>query len=110
MSQEVQKETPNIPGVKTILVGGNGVGKTCLYDVLQGKKFNECTGPVIGASYTLIPITHEEDTVNLELWDTDGNERYRSMVKMYYREAHIAICVYDITYHESWKASMKDLV
>ena len=39
----------------------------------------------------------------LQIWDTAGQERYKALTPMYYRDAHAAICVYDITNAESFK-------
>lgn len=39
----------------------------------------------------------EKDTLKFEIWDTAGQERYNSLAPMYYRGAHAAVIVYDIT-------------
>lgn len=42
-------------------------------------------------------MQHDGDTLKFEIWDTAGQERYNSLAPMYYRGAHAAVVVYDIT-------------
>lgn len=41
------------------------------------------------------------------MWDTAGQERYRSIAPIYYKQAHIALCVYDITSSNSFESMKK---
>ena len=43
-------------------------------------------------------------TVKLQVWDTAGQEKYRSMVSSYYRGAHVALIIFDLTSHASFEA------
>lgn len=49
------------------------------------------------AAFLTQTIQHEDDTLKFEIWDTAGQERYNSLAPMYYRGAHAAVVVYDIT-------------
>ena len=54
-------------------------------------------------------------TVGLTIWDTAGQEKYRSIIKIFYKDANVAILVYDISRRESfeeiknyWYGQVKD--
>lgn len=51
----------------------------------------------IGAAFLSQTISLIEGTVKFDIWDTTGQERYHSLVTMYYRGAAAAVIVYDIT-------------
>ena len=54
--------------------------------------------PTIGAAYINKKITFEDEKqVELDIWDTAGNERFKDLAPMYYRGSHGALVVYDIT-------------
>ncbi len=42
-------------------------------------------------------------SVKIHIWDTGGEERYRSMTPMYYRDADAAVLVYDVKNHHSYE-------
>lgn len=83
---------------KVVLLGSMGVGKTSL--ILQsttGKFAHNAAASTIGSSFYTRKITHEGTRVKLQIWDTAGQEQYRSIAPMFYRGAHVCIVVYDIT-------------
>lgn len=49
------------------------------------------------AAFLTQTLTQDEQTLKFEIWDTAGQERYHSLAPMYYRGAHAAVVVYDIT-------------
>ena len=49
------------------------------------------------AAFLTQSVCLEDATIKFEIWDTAGQERYHSLAPMYYRGAHVAIVVYDIT-------------
>ena len=71
------------------------------------------TTTTIGASFLQKRIEIDHATVELQLWDTAGHERFRSMTPMYYRTAKAAVIVCDITNRDStlrlqkWKEELK---
>ena len=46
---------------------------------------------------------YKNKTIRFEIWDTAGQEKYRSMTQIFYKDAQIAILVYDITNEESYE-------
>lgn len=85
---------------KVVLVGESGVGKSSLTLRFITGSFTENTPSTIGASFMskVINLPGEDPVdVKLNIWDTAGQEKYRSLAALYYRGAVCAIVVYDIT-------------
>ena len=64
--------------------------------------FTQQEGSTIGASYFQKILDIDRKTVRLDIWDTAGQEKYRAMGKMFYKEAYIVLFIYDITDEESF--------
>jgi len=94
----------NIMKIKMILIGEQFVGKTCIINRYIDHEYIANPGTTIGSNYTSKNITIEDlkKEVILEIWDTAGQELYRSFVKLFYKEAKIAILVYDICNKKSF--------
>lgn len=90
---------------KLVILGGSGVGKTSLLAkyLNPDKPLGETTS-TIGASFVTKRLI--EDTtgtlVRLQLWDTGGQERYRSIAPIFYRGAQAALLVYDVCNEKSF--------
>ena len=90
--------------IKVILVGESGVGKTSLINSVQGHVFYEGTQlSTIISSYIKITLTISEKKYCINLWDTIGQERYRSLTNIFLNGAQIVIFVFDITSKESFE-------
>jgi len=96
------EETPKYRNLKVVLLGAMFVGKTCLSVRLTDNEFKQSAGSTIGASFSSVLLELGQQRVRLNVWDTAGSERYHSLAKMYYLEAHIAVLVYDITDRETF--------
>ncbi|GIY83860.1 ras-related protein Rab-5A [Caerostris darwini] len=66
------------------------------------KHFKTNVTPTIGASFSCKVIDVDSYTIRFQIWDTAGQETYKSMLPMYYRKANLALVVYDITCYESF--------
>ncbi|XP_040912255.1 ras-related protein Rab-17-like [Toxotes jaculatrix] len=87
--------------VKMVLLGGSGVGKSSLA-LRFGKDEFKSTSPTVGCAY-LTRVVHLSDvTLRFEIWDTAGQEKYHSVTPLYYRGAHAALLVYDISKRETF--------
>lgn len=88
----------SIPKIKIIVLGDTNVGKTALIDALIKKKFDSdyhCS--TIGVEFaSKIVIMNGKDT-KAYIWDTAGQESYRSLITNYYRDCQGAIIVFDVT-------------
>ena len=89
--------------IKAILVGSSGVGKTNLINVCVGQSFNPETKPTNCASLLQKQLEINNLKYVVNLWDTMGQEAYKGISKLFFREAQIVIFVYDITSSESFK-------
>ena len=84
---------------KVVFIGSSGVGaKTSLIERIVNNSFSGNSNPTTGASYsTKTVITKEGKEIKLELWDTAGQEKYRSLIKFFYKNADCIVLGYDIT-------------
>ena len=89
---------------KLILIGNSGVGKSCILQRYMKHTFEESYKCTIGVDFLMKSIVINGQTVKLQLWDTAGQEKYKSMVSSYYRGANVALIVFDITNHQSFDA------
>jgi small GTP-binding protein len=89
---------------KVVVVGDYNVGKTCFSQRFITKSFSGVSEPTIGAAFQTrtMPVNPTTNVV-LELWDTAGSERYRSLMPMYYRDAYAAVVGFDLTDHRTFE-------
>ncbi|KAM3129907.1 GTP-binding protein yptV4 [Paramecium bursaria] len=87
---------------KLILIGDTGVGKSCLLLQFIDKRFRQKHEVTIGVEFGARMIDIESQNIKLQIWDTAGQESFRSITRSYYRSAAGAIIVYDITKRESF--------
>ncbi|EDK38448.1 hypothetical protein PGUG_02546 [Meyerozyma guilliermondii ATCC 6260] len=90
---------------KLVLLGESAVGKSSVVHRFVKNTFDNMRESTIGAAFLTQSVTLPEinATVKFEIWDTAGQERYKSLAPMYYRNAHAALCVYDITNSSSFQ-------
>ena len=92
--------------VKVVLLGESGVGKTSIISRFINNTFEEGLETTTGASYAtknLVFKDYQNKVLNFEIWDTAGQEKYRSLSQLFYKDASIAILVFDITNEESFE-------
>ena len=87
---------------KYIVVGDSAVGKSCLILQFTDERFNPDHDITIGVEFGTKTVLIDWTKVNLQVWDTAGQELYRSIARSYYRGAAIALVVYDITRRETF--------
>ena len=88
--------------IKITLIGDSGVGKTCIIRRFTSDEFFSETIPTDSLSYSSKEITYNGQIVNLDVWDTAGQEKYRSLGKHFYKDSFIVILVYNITVKETF--------
>ena len=85
---------------KIVLLGEAGVGKTCIISNYSINEFDEDTASTTSPVFTSKEIKFEEydnKVIKLDIWDTVGQEKFRAMARIFYKDAIAAILVYDIT-------------
>lgn len=97
---------------KLVLLGSSTVGKTSILNRYMRDTYSEQTVATVGTSIKSKTITIDNYKVKLQIWDTGGHERFRSLTPMYFHDADACIIVYDITSKQSFdevKYWLKDL-
>ncbi len=89
--------------LKILIIGDTSVGKTSILANYNGDNFDEKAIGTIGVEYLYKTITYKNMRIKLQLWDTSGEERFRSITKNFYRNANGVFLVYDITKEESFQ-------
>jgi Ras-related protein Rab-2A len=87
---------------KYIVIGPSGVGKSCLLLQFTDKRFHTDHDLTIGVEFGARLVDLDGQRVKLQVWDTAGQESFRSITRSYYRGAHGALLVYDITRRETF--------
>lgn len=99
------------PQIKVIAVGDSGVGKSSILVRFTSNKFDEFSEPTLGAAFIPKKFTLPDGRaiefhvlfLISKLWDTAGQEKYKSIAPIYYRQARVALCVYDICSQHSFE-------
>merc|ERR1719326_87895 len=88
----------NTVEAKIVLLGDSGVGKSSLALRFCQGRFNPYHEVTIGAAFLQqIVRLRDGSQLKLHVWDTGGQERFRAMTHLYYRDAAGAVIVYDCT-------------
>mmetsp|Transcript_103078 Transcript_103078/g.162913 ORF Transcript_103078/g.162913 Transcript_103078/m.162913 type:complete len:217 (-) Transcript_103078:47-697(-) len=87
---------------KYIIVGDAGVGKSCLLLQFTDKRFRAEHDMTIGVEFGHRIVDIDAQKIKLQIWDTAGQEAFRSITRAYYRGATGALLVYDITRRSSF--------
>jgi len=87
---------------KVILVGDSSVGKTTIISRYLNL-YNPNPISTTGASYSVKETIFENNIkISFEIWDTAGQEKYRSLNKIFYNNSNICFLVFDITERQSF--------
>ena len=89
---------------KIILIGSSGVGKSSILQRYIQKTFNDSYASTIGVDFFMKSINIGEKPIKLQIWDTAGTEKFRSITTGYYRGADAAFVVFDLSSKTSFKA------
>ena len=104
MSKNNVKEPKESVICKVVLIGESGVGKTSIISRYTTNTFKENLMATPGANFLtkLVPFKDEKESIKFEIWDTAGQEKYRSLAKVFYKNAAACVLVYDITNKKSF--------
>jgi small GTP-binding protein len=91
------------PHYKVVMLGDSGVGKTALVNRISEGVFTDSHVPTVGSQFIALPLDLGGRKLTLELWDTAGQEVYRSLVGFYTREAKGAFLCFDVTSEQSYQ-------
>ena len=82
---------------KLIVIGDSGVGKSCLTSKATKNIFEPAYNTTIGFEFFCFNLKIKDKVVKLQIWDTCGQELYRSLITNFYRNSSLAIMVYSVT-------------
>ena len=85
--------------IKVVLLGESGVGKTSIISQFTTHKFDPHRETSLSAQFISKTIDFPDlgQSIKFDIWDTVGQEKYRSLAKIFYKDAKVIIFVYDIT-------------
>ena len=108
MSEQSESNT-NCLDAKVVLVGESGVGKTSIIKQFTAHSFDPFCPTSISSQFTskIVNIGDTKKAIRFDLWDTAGQEKYRSIAKIFYKDAKIIMFVYEIINKKSFE-SLKD--
>ncbi|KAE9548937.1 hypothetical protein FO519_007843 [Halicephalobus sp. NKZ332] len=92
---------------KIVFVGDMGIGKTCVVQRFKNGTYIEKQGTTIGVDFTMKTLIVDGKRVKLQIWDTGGQERFRTITQSYYRSANGIILCYDITCRQSFESLIR---
>lgn len=100
--------------IKVVLLGSSGVGKSSILHRYITDEWDENAQTTLGAAFMDKKVNYEGIQFKFQIWDTAGQEKYAPLAQMYYRDANVAILVYDITNRDSftnlqdWQRELSD--
>ena len=102
-------------GFKVILIGDIQVGKTSIFNQFLEQKYQKNYGATLSVDFKVKSIFINENTVaDLQVWDTCGEERFKTITRQYYRDINGCFLVFDLTSVssfescEKWLADMRE--
>ena len=87
---------------KIIVIGDSGVGKSCLTNRATTNLFEDTYSATVGFEFLSFNVKIDEKVIKLQIWDTCGQELYRSLITNFYRNSSLAIIVYAINSKDSF--------
>ena len=109
------EEEDKIETIKIIFLGAEEVGKSSILNRLYNNSFDEDYQATIGQDFHSKDVTIKNRNFNLLLYDTSGQQKFKSLIPMYIRDSKVIIFVYDISnkdsfiYIKNWYNEIKDL-
>ncbi len=89
---------------KVIVIGDSGVGKSCLTNKATNNIFEENYNATVGFEFFTLNLKMFNKIIKLQIWDTCGQELYRSLITNFYRNSSLAIIVYAINSEPSFES------
>ena len=111
---KANKKIPKVNVITIILLGETNVGKTSIFERFKKEGFKEYQSSSIGVDYETRVIDYKDKKYTIILYDTAGQERFRSITPSYYHLANGFFIVFDLTNENSlneiknWIDSIKE--
>lgn len=82
---------------RVVIVGDTGVGKSCFLLRFTENRFKQQHNITIGVEFGAKSLSIDGQLVKLQIWDTAGQESFRSITRSFYRKADGVFLMYDVT-------------
>lgn len=92
----------NVQKISMVVIGDTGVGKSCLLLQFVDRRFSSVHDLTIGVDFGSRIVDIGGEKIKLQIWDTAGQESFRSIARSYYRDAAGALLVFDVTRRETF--------
>ena len=99
-----EKEKDPIIILKILILGDSGVGKTSILIKYINNKFDESHIATIGVDYMDKTIKYKNINVKLQIWDTSGQEKFRSIARNFYRNSDAIFIVFDLNNKDTYNS------
>ena len=83
--------------IKLIIIGDTGSGKSSIVHQYCEKSYDNNLGCTLGVNFNSKIITHDNKKIRIYIWDTTGNDRYKNIISVYYKESNGIILVFDLS-------------
>ena len=99
---------------KIIVIGDSGVGKSCLTTQAVRNNFEEFYTATVGFEFLTFNMRINNNVLKLQIWDTCGQEVYKSLISNFYRNSSLALILYAINnrdtflHAETWLNDLKN--
>ena len=88
---------------KLIFIGDSGVGKSCLTSKAVKNNFEDYYQATVGFEFLTFNMVVNKMVIKLQIWDTCGQEIYKSLISNFYRNSSLAVLVYSIDSKDSFE-------
>ena len=88
---------------KIIFTGDTSVGKTSIINSIMGQKFSPEYEPSIGVDFFSKTIRYKGKLIKLQIWDSAGQEKFRSLIPNYIRGSSLIFLIFDVSKKESFQ-------
>ena len=92
---------------KVVLCGNSGVGKSCFIERLVFQKYTGGPGSTVGCSNTELVYPFDQQKIKFDIWDTAGQEVYKSLLPIFNKGTDIVILIYDVSNTNSFTSLSK---
>ena len=92
---------------KILIIGDSGVGKSCLLLKFTDRYFNDSYISTIGVDFKIQTIQLDNKIIKLQIWDTAGQEKYKTITQNYYKNCDGAIISFSIDSRDSFSSVRK---
>ncbi|CAD8115936.1 unnamed protein product [Paramecium sonneborni] len=101
-NQQLELSKEKVPLFKFILIGDQSVGKSSIVKRYKNEEFNYNIKATIGVEFIKKFVQVDKGLIEIQLWDTAGQEQFRSVIRSFYRGAAAVFIVYSVNLKESF--------